>query len=370
MRTLYILLLSFFCQLSFSQTSFYVKGKVMDDSTGTPMEGASVICQNTTRGTFSDRDGAFGLQLPMGGHNLVISFAGYEPSSVIVTSATDKQDELTVRLRKKTKNLEEVVVMASNEVTNGWEKHGKEFSAFFLGTTPNAERCTITNPEALKFYFSKKKNRLKVKAEDPITIINQALGYKIQYQLDSFIYEYNTKGSSYQGAAFYIEMDSTDAQKNIWKKNREKAYYGSRMHFMRCYYDSTLAENNYVIKGIEQDSITSKTKTETLDNPYDSTYYGLINGSEKEVLLVGKYLIEYTGEPMERAYLQANKYPLSAKEQLSTVDLLDGFVITENGFFYLQKDVVNSGYWAWKNMADQLPYDYWPEVAENEGAVK
>jgi hypothetical protein len=370
MRTLYIFLLSLFCQVSFSQTSFFVKGKVMDDSTGTSMEGASVICQNTTRGTFSDRDGAFGLQLPMGGHNLVITFAGYEPSSVIVTSATDKQDELIVRLKKKTKNLEEVVVMASNEVANGWEKHGKEFSSFFLGATPNAERCTITNPEAIKFYFSKKKNRLKVKAEDPITIINQALGYKIQYQLDSFIYEYNTKRSSYQGAAFYIEMDSTDTQKNIWKKNREKAYYGSRMHFMRCYYDSTLAENNYVIKGIEQDSITGKTKTETLDNPYDSTYYGLINGSEKEVLLVGKYLIEYTGEPMDRAYLQANKYPLSAKEQLSTVDLLDGFVITENGFFYLQKDVVNSGYWAWKNMADQLPYDYWPEVAENEGTVK
>jgi hypothetical protein len=87
-------------------------------------------------------------------------------------------------------------------------------------------------------------------------------------------------------------------------------------------------------------------------------------------LLVGKYLIEYSGEPMEKSYLQANKYPLSAKEQLSTVDLLDGFVITENGFFYLQKDVVNSGYWAWKNMADQLPYDYWPEITEKEEGIK
>jgi hypothetical protein len=370
MRILCLILLSVFFQTAYSQTSFYVKGKVLDDSSGLPMESASVICQNTTRGTFSDRDGAFGLQLPMGGHNLVISFAGYDPSSVMVTSATDKQDELIVRLKKKTKNLEEVVVMASNEVANGWEKHGKEFSAFFLGTTPNAERCAISNPEALKFYFSKKKNRLKVKAEDPVIIINQALGYKIQYQLDSFIYEYNTKGSSYQGAAFYIEMDTTEAQKSIWKKNREKAYYGSRMHFMRCYYDSTLSENTYVIKGIERDSVTGKTTTETLDNPYDSTFYGVINGSEKEVLLVGKYLIEYSGEPMEKSYLQANKYPLSAKEQLSTVDLLDGFVITENGFFYLQKDVVNSGYWAWKNMADQLPYDYWPEITEKEEGIK
>jgi hypothetical protein len=361
MRFLYSLLLILIIDPAYSQTSFYVKGKVLDDSTGLPMEGASVLCQNTTKGSFTDRDGLFGIQLPMGGHNLVISYAGFDASSIRVTSATDNQESLEIRLRKKTKNLEEVVVQASNEVANGWEKHGKEFFSYFIGSSPNAAKCVLSNPEALKFYYSKKKNRLKVKAEDPLTIINNALGYKIQYQLDSFIYEYNTKGSSYNGAAFYIEMDSTEEQKNIWKTNRLKAYNGSRLHFMRCYYDSTLTENNYSIKEVGEDSLTGKSYVEVLDNPYDSSYYGIINGSEKEVLLVGKYLIEYAGEPMERSYLIANKYPISAKEQLSTLNLIDGFVITENGFFYEQKSVVNSGYWAWKNLADQLPYDYWPE---------
>lgn len=366
MRLFYITLITIFSAPVFAQTSFYVKGKVFDDSTGLPMEGASVVCQNTTRGTFTDRDGVFGLQLPMGGHNLVASFAGFDAATVRVTSATDNQESLEIRLRKKAKNLEEVVVQATNEVADGWQKHGKEFVAYFLGSTPNTEKCILSNPEALKFYFSKKKNRLKVKAEDPLKIINYALGYNIQYQLDSFIYEYNTKESSYNGTAFYIEMDSSEAQKSIWKTNRQKAYYGSRMHFMRCYYDSTLSLNEYVIKGIEFDSVTKKTITETLDNPYDSSYYGIINGSEKEVLLMGKYLVEYSGEPMERSYLEANKYPVSAKEQLSTLELRDGFIITENGFFYEQKSVVNSGYWAWKNLADQLPYDYWPEETSEE----
>jgi hypothetical protein len=366
MRLFQLLLLSFISYSATAQNSFYVKGKVYDDSTGLPLEGASVLCQNTTRGTFTDRDGVFGLQLPSGGHNLVISFAGFDVTTIRVTSATDQQENMEIRLRKKTKNLEEVVVQATNEVADGWTKHGKEFVSYFLGSSPNAEMSTLSNPEALKFYFSKKKNRLKVKAEDPLMIVNNALGYKIQYQLDSFIYEYNTKGSSYNGAAFYIEMDSTEAQKKIWKQNREKAYFGSRLHFMRCYYDSTLSENNYVIKGIETDTVSGKIKTETLDNPYDSTFFGVINGTEKEVLLVGKYLIEYSGAPMERSYLLANKYPVSAKEQLSTIDLLDGFVITENGFFYEQKSVINSGYWAWRNLADQLPYDYWPEEVKEE----
>jgi hypothetical protein len=348
-------------QWGFSQTSFFVKGKAFDDSTKMPLDGASVVCENTTRGTFTDRDGNFGIQLPMGGHNLIISFSGYESTSIRVSSANDNQDYPEIRLKKKDKSLQDVVIQASNEVVNGWEKHGKEFQQYFLGSTPNASLCMITNPEILKFYFSKKKNRLKVKAEEPVIIVNNALGYKIQYRLDSFIYEYNTKASSYNGSAFYIETDTTEAQKGIWKVNREKAYYGSRLHFMRCYYDSTLSENNFTITAIETDSMSGKTAQEPINNPYDSTFYGVINGSEKEILLIGKYLIEYTGAPMEKSYLQANKYPLSAKEQLSTIELLDGFVINENGFFYEQKMFVNSGYWAWKNLADQLPYDYWPE---------
>ena len=30
----------------------------------------------------------------------------------------------------------------------------------------------------------------------------------------------------------------------------------------------------------------------------------------------------------------------------------------ENGYYYDQKDWINQGYWSWKNLADQLPYDY------------
>jgi hypothetical protein len=32
----------------------------------------------------------------------------------------------------------------------------------------------------------------------------------------------------------------------------------------------------------------------------------------------------------------------------------------ENGYYYDQRDLVNQGYWSWKNIADLLPYDYHP----------
>ena len=53
--------------------------------------------------------------------------------------------------------------------------------------------------------------------------------------------------------------------------------------------------------------------------------------------------------------------PADVKMQLSYVDLLEGIVIKPNGFFFDQRSWINQGYWSWKNIADQLPYDYEPE---------
>jgi hypothetical protein len=46
--------------------------------------------------------------------------------------------------------------------------------------------------------------------------------------------------------------------------------------------------------------------------------------------------------------------------EISYIDLRDAIVIKENGYFYDQKDWINQGYWSWKNLGDQLPYDYIP----------
>jgi hypothetical protein len=44
--------------------------------------------------------------------------------------------------------------------------------------------------------------------------------------------------------------------------------------------------------------------------------------------------------------------------QVTLLEIADGFVIEQNGYFYEQYDVVNSGYWAWKKLAELLPYNY------------
>ncbi len=59
-------------------------------------------------------------------------------------------------------------------------------------------------------------------------------------------------------------------------------------------------------------------------------------------------------------YLRENKMPSSVTSQISILDISDGFVIQQNGYFYDQNDVINIGYWSWEKLADDLPYDYVP----------
>ena len=48
-----------------------------------------------------------------------------------------------------------------------------------------------------------------MKAKEEIVIMNQALGYKIRYQLDSFVNDYNTHISSYTGYPLFENLTGT-----------------------------------------------------------------------------------------------------------------------------------------------------------------
>ena len=74
-----------------------------------------------------------------------------------------------------------------------------------------------------------------------------------------------------------------------------------------------------------------------------------------------KTSITYYKKAPAKEYLQQYNLPSDAKLQISYIDLSDGIVIKPNGYFFDQKSWMNQGYWSWKNLADQLPYDYLPD---------
>jgi len=341
-----------------AQVDFTVSGKVIDSATREPLASASVFCQNTTQGTATNRDGQFSLSLKAGGYDLIITFTGYQSKLIRITQNSNAAD-LIIEMVKAEKSMEEVVIRSSNEVKNGWEKYGQFFIDNFIGSTPFSSQCTLQNPEVLKFYYFRRADKLKILAEEPLILTNRALGYNLRYNLDSFLFLYKTDLCSYRGFCFYEELHGPADSLQLWKKNREKAYYGSRLHFMHSIYDSTVMENGFVVALLDE---KDDTRFNTIKNLYDTIFYNAIDSlAEVDVSFPAKISITYTKRTPENEYLKKYKLPLNLGVQTSYIDLLDVITVKQNGYYYDQKDWINYGYWSWKNIADQVPYDYVPE---------
>ncbi len=333
-----------------------ISGTVKDAETGLPLEGASVFAQNTTKGTLSDKEGAFKLYLDKGGYEVVVSFTGYISKTINLEVTGDRTFNL--QLEKGDNTLGEVIIKNTNEVPNGWEKYGGFFKDHFIGASVNADSCELLNPQALKFLYFKRNDRLKVLATEPLQIRNKALGYNLRYELDSFVYFMKTDVNSYRGKCLYLPMEGDSAQLAAWEKARREAYFGSRLHFLRAYYDSTVTEEGFTI---DLPSTASITKFARLRNPYDTAYYYFDESTANaELWFPSKATVIYTKKVPERRYLEKNKFPADVKLQVSYVDIATPIMIKPNGYFTEQKSWVNQGYWSWKNLADQLPYDYVP----------
>ncbi len=356
MQNIRFFLLLFLLSLAgLGNAQFLVTGTVLDSASREPLNGTSVFCQNTTLGTATNKQGEFSLNLKSGGYDLVFSYTGYVTQTVRVT----ENNKLEILLLKEEKSLGEVVLKNTYEVTDGWNKYGDFFFRNFIGTTANANACTLDNPEALKFFYYKRSNRLKVLATEPIRISNNALGYSIRYELDSFVYYYNNQVNLYRGYCLFTQMEGPDSLQQRWTRARSRAFAGSKLQFMRSYYDSTLAEDGWIIDMLDEND---DKKFNKVTNPYDSLYYGALDSTMQiEIWYPRKISITYTKKKPESDYLKKMNLPKSVPYIISYIDLKDGIAIMENGYYYDQKDWVNQGYWSWKNLGDLLPYDYSPD---------
>lgn len=82
-----------------------VNGMINDES-GMPVPGATVLLKGTTKSTASDFDGKFQLQVPSNGV-LTVTFIGY----TTVTEAVNGRTKITIQLKPESQSLNEVVVV-------------------------------------------------------------------------------------------------------------------------------------------------------------------------------------------------------------------------------------------------------------------
>lgn len=85
-----------------------VEGTVLDAETGTPLPSVNVLLVGTQRGTATNANGEFEIQVPSEDASLRFSFVGFQTQTI----ALDGRTELTVELEPGAQELEGVVVTA------------------------------------------------------------------------------------------------------------------------------------------------------------------------------------------------------------------------------------------------------------------
>lgn len=89
-----------------------VSGKVIDGEFNEPMAFANILVKGTTKGTTTDFDGKYQLDLDAGTYTLVFSFVGYQTKEITDVVITPNKDVI-VEVVLNTNSLETVVITTS-----------------------------------------------------------------------------------------------------------------------------------------------------------------------------------------------------------------------------------------------------------------
>lgn len=111
-----------------------IRGKVTDAVDDAAIAGANVIVEGTTRGTITDIDGNFALDLQPGDNVLLISFIGYESEQLTIGN----RDYIEISLMMSIEQLQEVTVTTAFNIPQ--EKRSINYAVQNL----DAEKISIT----------------------------------------------------------------------------------------------------------------------------------------------------------------------------------------------------------------------------------
>lgn len=329
-----------------------------------PVIGASVFINGSTLGTITDVNGQYALKnVPPGRHQLVFSHLEYETRTRLIFTEKHHTYLLNMELMERIVQLAQVEVSARRIAqTADWRRHYQTFEREFLGGSANASKCQIVNPAVLEFEYHAETDVLLATSLQPLEVRNEALGYRLSCQLESFRKEANT--TTFHIRVFFENLAPNNrAERKRWKRNRLAAYNGSPHHFYR-----SLLQGKTRGEGFEVYLLTDSTAQQSRDKDLIS-----VTESGREVFFEGTLLIEYHREPLPSTEMQLlseldyrmlhRQLPaLTLPRQRSYVQLLDGPVeVYESGQLRQPAKVRAIGYWSWERVADLMPANYNPK---------
>jgi hypothetical protein len=364
--TLFFLIL-FSTQVSSQST---ITGRISNLKTGLPIEGVDVSVVNYNIGTTSYTDGSYKLKnIPASATEILLSHISYKP--IIVKLIEVNNGKLDVILEPEEISLHEVTIVAKKDKSR--KKQLKKFKKAFFGSTFNSSKCEILNPEVL--IFTEDANGiLFVKPQVLLEIENNSTGYLIYFLLEHF--KLDGELVSYAGKPAFTPLKAKNITDSLkWKSNREKTYYGSKMHFFYALFTNKLFEEGFEIS---KSRLSSNVFYEV--KKLRAKDIVIQNLNETHVNWTGFLRVEFRlesdpfykeasnitsninlGQPSEKDMIQQGSTPTGsvANNQVSylflkkhnlKVNSIDQIIHSNN--------IVEYGYWTNERVADILPFDY------------
>lgn len=345
-----------------SQTIF---GTVREKGSGLPLPFANVFISNTTLGKATDKDGQFRISgdLPQE-IEVVASFVGYITEVKKVSTRGKAEIQVEFELAINESNLTEVQLKARRD--KNWEREFRRFEEVFLALPddPFKPKIEITNPWVVDFEKVKVQgapNYVKASAQEPLKIINQALGYEVDYYLQDF--RVSRAGSRFYGQVFYENL-TNDSLAQTWEEVRDENYYQSirflnqaillnspdTAHF-RVYH--SLPES---LDRIRTNDLTQEIGETVIPISTDSILRRPNGDGTFRIFLPGRMEIHHVDKPWK------NDYYTNVYYAISWIFAPEGFYdVDRKGILINPTQLVLSGYMGRQRMARILPLDFEPK---------
>lgn len=344
----------FFCTSLQAQTG-KITGRIIDSETLKPLPFTNVYVNNTTIGTLTNDNGEFALKnLSVGNTDIVFSFIGYTPQKIKVTVQQADNKPILISLVADAKKVLEVVVKSSRD--KAWEKQLRRFEKVFLGNTAT---CKLLNPWVVD--FAEESGMSTATASIPLEIDNSRLGYKLFFQLKKF--GYSATAFSIVGDIRFVELQTADKSLiATWKKNRERAYYGSAKHLMKSILDRQLTRQGFLLYG---DRVKGTPRSRSFNFELDRNLVSYdtlsINVSPAGINTYALAIKDRMEVHYTNAFTTSGFYK-DITNPVSWLEVRNGYVlVNKEGVMLNPTDVTLSGSMTEGRVSGMLPLDYQPE---------
>lgn len=374
-----------------------ITGQVTDAVTGYPVENAILYVNGTEFKGQTDSNGHFTVdRIPNGTYEVLIIAPNYHNhyekariydgqvndsdnysfEAVSLTSdlnnLPDAPDEAIRILQEQVRSLQNQLSSTGFTFNQQWVSNLQLFQRYFLGSERTSE-INILNPQSLNFYVDpdQRGHLLSANSKNPLLIVNNILGYRIEMVIDTLIIRRNSFGidMQYQGISNFTDIETDNIEQiEIWEDNRQNAFEGSLRHFLMTLPTGKMHNQGFeIFSGVRVQGPRVIGSVESSVNE--------VGIFDRDVLRPGIKPYEYILDPPgELVITHSRTDPKDKKDfALTDRDVKRSYIQLDNGPAQFNSNalVLNpetmriSGYWRYEQVIEMLPHYYNPHISHS-----